>query len=50
MLATDLRDVNLEDLLGRHPISLDTTVTAEQRIDVLRSGTLSLRNRRPESV
>jgi len=26
----DLRDVNLEDLLGRRPISLDTTVIAEQ--------------------
>jgi FlaA1/EpsC-like NDP-sugar epimerase len=28
--AHDLRDVNLEDLLGRRPISLDTTVIAEQ--------------------
>jgi len=26
----DLRDVNIEDLLGRRPISLDTTVVAEQ--------------------
>ena len=26
----DLRDVNLEDLLGRRPISMDTTVIAEQ--------------------
>jgi FlaA1/EpsC-like NDP-sugar epimerase len=28
--STDLRDVNLEDLLGRRPITLDTTVIAEQ--------------------
>jgi len=26
----DLRDVNLEDLLGRRPITMDTTVVAEQ--------------------
>ena len=28
--SDDLRDVNIEDLLGRRPISLDTTVVAEQ--------------------
>jgi FlaA1/EpsC-like NDP-sugar epimerase len=28
--AYDLRDVNLEDLLGRRPVSMDTTVIAEQ--------------------
>ena len=28
--AHDLRDVNLEDLLGRRPVSMDTTVIAEQ--------------------
>jgi FlaA1/EpsC-like NDP-sugar epimerase len=27
--AHDLRDVNLEDLLGRRPVSMDTTVVAE---------------------
>ena len=26
----DLRDVNLEDLLGRRPITMDTTVIADQ--------------------
>jgi len=28
----DLRDVNLEDLLGRRPITMDTTVIAEQLV------------------
>jgi FlaA1/EpsC-like NDP-sugar epimerase len=28
--STDLRDVNLEDLLGRRPITMDSTVIAEQ--------------------
>ncbi len=28
--ASDLRDVNVEDLLGRRPVALDTTVIAEQ--------------------
>ena len=28
--STDLRDVNLEDLLGRRPITMDTTAIAEQ--------------------